>query len=181
MLSSSSVADRKLIAHQPLSHDAIADYDQAILVAGSRGYTDYEHFKSVLEEVILHDYPKDSIIFITGAAKSGPDDMIIRWCRENGYAWTEFPADWDDISVPGSFVKRNSRGKLYNAAAGHQRNRQMAEHMTRALIFWDGVSPGTRNMIAEAERVDIEPNVFIVNGERKRDTRYDEVRQAPSL
>lgn len=176
MHSSSATADR-LITHQPLSHDAIQNYDVAMLIAGSRGFTDYDQFVRTLEEEILYEHPKESIIFISGAAKSGPDDMIIRWCKEHGYAWTEFPADWDDISAPGSFVKKNRFGKLYNAAAGHQRNRLMAEAMTHACIWWDGKSPGTENMIREAERVGITPRVFIVNGERRRDTRYDDVRQ----
>lgn len=177
MHSSSQPAER-LISHQPLSHDAIEDYDEAIVVFGSRSFTDFEQFTRALEEYICIEHAKAHIIFITGAAKSGPDDMIIRWCRKNGYAWTEYPADWDDISVEGSFVKKNSRGKLYNARAGHMRNRAMAEVMTQAVGFWDGFSPGTRNMIDEAERVGITPKVFLVNGERK-DTRYDEVRSAP--
>jgi hypothetical protein len=176
----SSAATQKVISHQALSHDAIADFDEAIVVAGSRSITDYAKFKSILEDYICIEFPRAKIIFITGEAPSGPDDMIIRWCRENGYAWTGYPADWDDISAPGSFVKRNKRGNLYNAVAGHQRNRAMAEAATSVIVFWDGKSPGTRNMIAEAERCQITPKVFILDGEKDTSHVGQESGQTPS-
>ncbi len=164
-------AYQQLIGHQALSHAAIADFDEAIVVAGSRDYNDYEQFRDILEEYLIMEFPKDSIIFISGKARSGPDDMIIRWCRENGRAWTEFPADWDDISVPGAFVKRNRMGAMYNARAGHMRNAQMAEACSRALIFWDCSSPGTKNMIDEAEKHGIVPKVILVNRDLNIDKR----------
>jgi hypothetical protein len=160
--SQASTPARQLIGHQALSHEAIGDFDIALVVAGSREYNDYDQFRDLLEEYILREFPKETIIFITGKALIGPDDMIIRWCRENGRAWTEFAADWDDVSVPGAFVKRNRFGKLYNARAGHMRNAKMAEAGSHVLCFWDCSSPGTKNMIAEAEKHGIVPKVFLV-------------------
>ena len=46
-----------------------------------------------------------------------------------------FPADWDN------------NGK----AAGHIRNGQMAKYADAGLLVWDGVSPGTQNMIKQLE------------------------------
>jgi hypothetical protein len=166
--SPSSTPYSKVIEHQALSHEAVDDYDEAIVVAGSRKYNDYEKFKELLEEWIILEFPKASIIFISGKAVTGPDDMIIRWCRENGRAWTEYPADWDDLGAPGAYIKRNARGKLYNAAAGHQRNAQMADVMTHALIFWDGHSPGTKNMINEAVKREIPHKVLMIDGDRDK-------------
>lgn len=37
----------------------------------------------------------------------------------------------------------------YGKAAGPMRNRRMAEYADAAIILWDGVSPGSRNMIDE--------------------------------
>ncbi len=159
---------QQVIEHQALSHEAIADYDEAIVVAGSRNFNDYAKFCELLEDWIILEYPRATLIFISGKARSGADDMIIRWCRENGRAWTEYPADWDDLGAPGAFVKRNARGKLYNAAAGHQRNKKMAEAATRALVFWDGQSPGTRNMIEEAEKLGLNPKVLMIDGDREK-------------
>jgi hypothetical protein len=160
-----------LIGHQALSHAAIEDFDEAIVVAGSRDYNDYDQFKDLLEEYLIREFPRNTIIFITGKARKGPDDMIIRWCRENGRAWTEFAADWDDISVPGAFVKRNRMGVMYNARAGHMRNAKMAEAGTRVLAFWDCSSPGTKNMIDEAEKHGIVPKVILVNRDLNIDKR----------
>lgn len=151
-----------MIGHQALSHDAIENFDIALVVAGSREYNDYEQFKDQLEQYLIEHFPRETVIFISGKAKKGPDDMIIRWCRENGRAWTEFPADWDDISAPGAFVKSNRLGKRYNARAGHLRNAKMAEAGTHALCFWDCSSPGTKNMIDEAEKHGIVPKVILV-------------------
>lgn len=41
----------------------------------------------------------------------------------------------------------------YGKAAGPMRNRRMAEYCDAAIIIWDGVSPGSRNMIDEMIRV----------------------------
>jgi hypothetical protein len=181
VLHSSSTPDRRMIPHQALSHDAIGDYDVAIVVAGSRDYNDYRKFSEIIEGYLCVEVPKETVIFISGKAKTGPDDMIIRWCKEHGYAWTEFPADWDDISAPGAFVKRNRLGKLYNARAGHDRNRLMAEHASRVICFWDGFSPGTKNMIDEAERVEITPKVFFIDGDESKGKRNGgQNRETPS-
>jgi hypothetical protein len=156
-----------MIEHGALSHAAIRDFNEAIVVAGGRNFNDYAQFVSCLEAYLCIELPTARPIFITGKAHSGPDSMIIRWCRENGRAWTEFPADWDDLTVPGAVIRINRRGNRYNAAAGHFRNRLMAQHATHVVCFWDGRSPGTRNMIDEARRCQIEPKIFLIDPDRK--------------
>jgi YspA, cpYpsA-related SLOG family len=153
-----------MIGHTALSHTAIATFDEAVVVAGSRTFNDYRVFSELLESWIARTVPDASVIFISGKAPSGPDQMIIRWCRAHGRAWTEFAADWENLGASNAYVKRSAvTGQLYNARAGHQRNHEMARVMTRAICFWDGVSPGTRNMIEEAEDRQIEPTVFLIN------------------
>ncbi|WP_233874260.1 SLOG family protein [Paraburkholderia adhaesiva] len=153
-----------MIGHYALSHAAITGFDEAVVVSGSRSFNNYALFVELLESWIAHTVPDVPVIFMTGRAASGPDEMIIRWCRQNGRAWTEYPADWEDLGAPDSYIKRNAvTGRLYNARAGHQRNREMARVATRVVCFWDGVSPGTRNMIAEAEDRNIAPTVFFVD------------------
>ncbi|WP_062634323.1 SLOG family protein [Caballeronia arationis] len=156
-----------MIEHCALSHAAIGDFGEAIVVAGGRNFNDYAQFVDCLEAYLCMELPTARPIFISGKASRGPDSMIIRWCRENGRAWTEFPADWDDLTVPGAVIRINRRGKRYNAAAGHFRNRLMAQHATHVVCFWDGRSPGTRNMIDEARRCQIEPKIFLIDPDRK--------------
>jgi hypothetical protein len=86
----------------------------------------------------MWDYIKtldgQSVIFISGAAKSGADALIIRFCKEHNLPWVEYPADWDNL------------GK----SAGYVRNVAMARVGTHLITFYDGVSKGTRHMAAEA-------------------------------
>lgn len=51
-------------------------------------------------------------------------------CSNNPIPVKEFPADWD------------KHGK----AAGHIRNKQMAEYADALLLIWDGTSRGSANM-----------------------------------
>lgn len=147
------------------SHSAIADYDIIVTVAGSRSYNDYSQFVRFLEDLLLRDEFLDHgpILFVSGKAHAGPDAMIIRWCDENGYDWVEFAADWDNINVPGALIRTNKFGKQYNAKAGHQRNRSMAEHSTHLILFWDGVSPGTRNMREEGNKLGLHVYTLLVH------------------
>ena len=153
-----------MIGHTALGHTAIASFDEAVVVAGSRTFNDYRVFTELLESWIARNVSHASVIFLSGKAPSGPDEMIIRWCRAHGRAWTEYPADWEDLGAPNSYIKKSTvTGRLYNARAGHQRNREMARVATRIVCFWDGVSPGTRNMIEEAEDHQIKPTIFVIN------------------
>jgi hypothetical protein len=53
------------------------------------------------------------------------------------YALTKFPADW------------NTHGK----AAGHIRNKQMADYADALLLIWDGESKGSANMKMNMEKL----------------------------
>jgi YspA, cpYpsA-related SLOG family len=154
-----------MLGHTALSHAAIPFFDEAVIVAGTRTFNDYPRFTELLEGWIARTLRRRaSVIFISGKAPSGPDQMIIRWCREHGRAWTEYAADWEDLGAPNSYIKKSAvTGRLYNARAGHHRNREMARVATRVVCFWDGVSPGTANMIEEARNCNMEPSIILIN------------------
>lgn len=130
---------------QPTPHTELAAFDVRLIVAGSRGFNNYRLFSQVM---FAHEakFAGKSIVYISGCARSGADDMIIRWCKENNRPWAEFPADWDDITSPEACVRTNRSGKLYNVLAGFQRNAQMAEAGTDLITFHDGLSKGTKHM-----------------------------------
>lgn len=136
------------IEAQPSQHDALRKYPHRVVVAGSRGFDDYvlfsENVFSYLEE---RGISKEEVCFISGAASSGADALIIRFCKEHGYAWTEHPADWGDISSISAIIRYTRKGKPYNLLAGMWRNAEMAEFGNALLTFYDGVSPGTRDMM----------------------------------
>lgn len=116
-----------------------------VIVAGTRTFTDQQLLYSTLDS-ILSQSPEDQykIVIISGCAK-GPDSMAIQYAKDHDYELKKFPAEWDKL------------GK----SAGVRRNLQMAQyaadvHHTGLLVaFWDGNSPGTKNMIEVAKRYNL--------------------------
>jgi hypothetical protein len=158
---------------EPTPHAELDNFEVKCIVAGSRGYDDYAFFSKVIFDHIERFFKGRSLIFISGKAKTGADAMIIRFCKEHGFPWAEFPADWDDVKAPGAVVRPNKiTGKPYNIVAGHQRNRQMAIAGTDLLSFFDGSSKGTLNMIATAKECGIE-NPYTIVIDVKKEPRYD--------
>lgn len=136
----------ELIPHGLLTTDI---YDAIIIVAGSRNFNDYDLFCQCLEERLMKDDLVDLplICFVSGKARQGADDMIIRWCQENNFPWAEFPADWEGIG----------RG------AGFARNTQMARVGTHLIAFWDVESRGTKHMIDEADKYGLNVTINMVD------------------
>src|SRR5262249_33482486 len=69
------------------------------------------------------------------------------WARLYSIPSTPFPAAWTDLSYPDARIRRRIDGTLYDANAGHRRNRWMADYAEALLAIWDGRSHGTGSMI----------------------------------
>jgi hypothetical protein len=80
----------------------------------------------------------------------GVDTLGREWVERAGIPVQEFPADWDNIDVPGAVVKTTKYGKCYNAAAGPARNQRMADY-SEALILIHNGSRGSRDMLKRAK------------------------------
>jgi hypothetical protein len=109
-----------------------------IVVAGSRGFNDYEKLKSVLDELI-ENTSKEGVEIISGTAK-GADKLGEKYANETGLKVVRFPANWD----------------LYGKRAGYLRNVDMAKYGTHCVCFWDGISKGTSHMINIAKQEGLE-------------------------
>lgn len=105
------------------------DYKHRVVVFGTRYYNNKLEFHDEMMR-LLDQLNGEPVIFISGAAKSGADYLIIRWCRKFGFPIILYEADWD------------KNGK----AAGFIRNTEMAKVATRGIGFWDGKSSGTKHM-----------------------------------
>ena len=127
------------------------DYPVRICVAGSRSWHDRRMFDIILREY-LSWAGVGSYAFISGVAWRGPDRMIIDWASENNVPCFEFEADWDQ----------------FGKAAGHIRNGVMRKHLTHLLVFWDGESRGTKEMIENTMKLE-NAHVFVVFVEPDRD------------
>ena len=103
-----------------------------VIIAGSRGFQDYELLKSKCDK-ILQNF--EEIEIVSGRAR-GADALGERLALERGYSIKLFPADWDK----------------YRKSAGHIRNAQMADYGDCLTLFWDGTSKGSEDMLALARK-----------------------------
>lgn len=106
-----------------------------VLIAGSRGYTDYgeacRHINKCLESV------SDSDIIIISGGAYGADKLGERYAAENGYKIEKHLPDW----------------KRYGRSAGIIRNREMMIEADLVICFWDGESRGRRSMVEFSKRL----------------------------
>jgi hypothetical protein len=106
-----------------------------VIIAGPR-------YKDSIAKIPYDDY----MLIVSAVKKSGfqitevvcgmaigVDSLGSEWAVNNNIPIKEMPANWD-------------RDKK---AAGPIRNRAMAKYADAAVIIWDGVSKGTKNMIDE--------------------------------
>lgn len=106
-----------------------------VIVAGGRDFNDYDLLKRTLDFMLQNIRTKMVIEIVEGECR-GADLLGKRYAKENGYTWSEFPADWDGLG----------------RRAGHVRNEQMAKYANACVCFWDKKSPGTKGMIDLAKQ-----------------------------
>lgn len=114
------------------------------IIAGSRSITDYLIVKDVIQSAPF------TISEVVSGRAPGVDELGEQWANENNVPIQPFPADWDNLDAPGAVIKENRWGKKYNARAGHDRNKKMAQYAQALIAIWDGKSPGTKDMMALA-------------------------------
>lgn len=145
-----------------------------IVIAGSRFFNDYKTLEKVTikklfelnkmypqlnlltidRENNLYKINRENLEIISGMA-SGADSLAVQFANNYSLKLVEFPADWDNLEVSPCKIMENSHGR-YNALAGHNRNRAMAEYATSGdnfgvlILFWDGKSKGSKNMKNQA-------------------------------
>lgn len=113
-----------------------------VVVFGGRDFGDRRCLDRVLDAV----HARRKITCIVEGEMSGADRMARLWAESRGVDVDPYPADWDNIDRPGAVVKRNSRGKLYDAAAGPFRNERMLREGRPSLAIGFPGSKGTRDM-----------------------------------
>lgn len=106
-----------------------------VVVAGTRQIQDDPEIRRRLTRIFkwLNMMPSQ---IVSGCA-TGPDKSGESYAVMCGIELIKMPANW------------GQDGK----AAGHIRNRRMAAYADMAIVFWDGQSAGTKNMIKEMSRL----------------------------
>jgi len=107
-----------------------------LIIAGGRNFTDYGLLeKEVLLFLKSHKKKNEKVSIISGRAK-GADTLGERFADKYGIEKILKPANWEK----------------YGKAAGHIRNSEMAEISTHCIVFWNGSSFGSKNMIETATK-----------------------------
>ena len=104
-----------------------------IIIAGGRDFTDTTWSLIKLDKILQN---LSDITIISGTALGG-DKVGETYAQLRGLALKRYPAKWDK----------------HGRAAGHIRNRKMAENADALIAFWDGKSRGTKNMIETAREL----------------------------
>jgi hypothetical protein len=98
-----------------------------VIVCGSRGWEDRERIELRLSQLP----PSPTTVLVHGGAK-GPDTIAAQFAGLCGMTVEPHPAEWDRLGKRAGFV-RNEKMALLGADV--------------CIAFWDGLSPGTKDMI----------------------------------
>ena len=114
------------------------------IIAGCRDFKDYNLLKAKV------DYHRNThpITEVVSGCAEGADTLGEQYAGEYLIPTKLFEADWN----------------TFGRAAGPIRNRQMAEYADVLIAVWDGKSKGTKNMIAEMNKL-MKPVYIIWIGE----------------
>lgn len=108
--------------------DFVNPNELKLIIAGGRDFVDMQlaldSFDKFAQSISI------PIAIVSGRAR-GADQIGEQIASDYGLRVYMFPADWEK----------------YGRKAGPIRNQQMGEFTDQALIFWDGISTGTHNMI----------------------------------
>lgn len=122
-----------------------------LAIIGGRDFTDWKKCIESFDYYFTDDEGLRVDEIISGGAR-GADSLAKKIVElYPNIEYTDFPADWDDITkLPCKIKYRN--GKPYNALAGFNRNKDIIEASDMILAFWDGISPGTANSLSLAKK-----------------------------
>ena len=101
-----------------------------LIVAGSRGFTDYDLMLRVLIAMTDYELADKKLSIVSGMAR-GADQLGVRLATEYDLPLHKFPANWDGLGKRAGFI----------------RNTQMGNFADGLLAFWDGQSNGTKHMV----------------------------------
>ena len=107
----------------------------SVIIAGTRSFKDYDLLEQKCNMLFINKSPTN---IICGCAE-GADTLGKMYGDRHGIPVQMYPADW----------------KKYGKSAGYIRNQEMANHADALIVFWNGSSRGTYNMIETARKKEI--------------------------
>lgn len=115
-----------------------------VIVAGGRDFDDYSLMQDSLGAILSNrKYSFNSFVIVSGGA-DGADFLGERYAKQLGFKLDKYPADWNK----------------YGKKAGPIRNEQMVKVAQIAIVYWDGESKGSKNLIDNALKHGLELHVI---------------------
>lgn len=114
-----------------------------LILAGSREFSDYNLLEKLTDEFIDHYLLPGEFLEIVSGTALGADTFGEIYAKNNKIDLTFFEPDWE----------------LYGDDAPKIRNTEMAKYGTHAVLFWNGMSSGTRHMIDECKKYKLQYHV----------------------
>jgi YspA, cpYpsA-related SLOG family len=105
-----------------------------VIIAGSRFFQDYDYLSYEMDRLLM----KFPLVEVVSGRCKGADLLGERWANERGHPIQPFPvspADWE----------------AYGKAAGPKRNREMLRYSDALVVFWNGRSRGSRDILEARE------------------------------
>lgn len=103
-----------------------------VLISGSRSwFTPTLAYRIVSR--LVNRYGRENLTIVHGAG-TGIDQAFNDAAVAGGVTVERFPADWDNLNVPGALIRRNKAGKEFNANAGPRRNQAMIDTQPNIMI-----------------------------------------------
>ena len=129
-----------------------------VIIAGSRNFSNYRLLEEKCNKILASI---EAEIWIISGCAIGADLLGEKYAKNKGYYLMECPAPWEDIQgKPYSQIKYSKSGKKYWSLAGIYRNETMAKEADACIVFWDGKSTGTKNMINLAKKYKLKLRVI---------------------
>ena len=101
-----------------------------LIVAGGRDFKNFSSAGEILRSVLSKRTPNE-VCIVSGGAR-GADSFGEMFAKSTGCDLEVFPADWS----------------TYGKRAGMIRNEEMIKFADATILFWDGESRGTANMMS---------------------------------
>lgn len=107
-----------------------------IIIAGSRDFDDYKLLEKACDKLFKQYEAKFGKLEVVSGCARGADKLGERYAQNRNYYVKRFPADWDK----------------HGPAAGPIRNKEMADYANACVVFYNGFSKGSKNMIETAKK-----------------------------
>lgn len=128
------------------------DRPTRIIIAGSRSIDDYGLTDAAMAQYTAGGPNRGRYEIVSGGA-DGVDQHAKRWAERYECEYTPFDPSRPEKTMTNYSWERDGK------KAGPLRNEEMAEYADELVAVWDGVSPGTRDMIERA--LDNSLNVYV--------------------